>query len=113
MLFGASGYVAPVGLRLFHAGGNRFAGVAYRVARNPDGSTTWTPDAFDGADLREAAEHIASIRVVDVGCPTILEVGDDDLTMLTLKARPPRRFVAPWRRRGVGLLLRPSTAEGT
>ena len=113
VVFGATEYVAPIRLRLFHAGGNRFTGWAYRVAPNPSGGELWTPDAFDEADLLQAAEHIPSIRVVGPGCPTVLEVGDDDLAMLIEKARPPRRFVAPWRRRGIGLPLRPPTAEGT
>jgi hypothetical protein len=59
----------------------------------PDGSETWTPDAFGEADLLEAAEHIPSLRIVDAGCPTALEVGDDDLALLTSMAREPRVFV--------------------
>ena len=116
VVFGAAEYPAPIRLRLFHVEGRRFEGVAYRVSPNPDGpdgSTLWTPDAFGEADLLQAAEHIPSIRIVHAGCPTILEVGDDDLTTLAAMARPPRprRFAGPWRRRGAGLPPRPSTAE--
>ncbi len=91
--------------------GNRLNWVAYRVAPNPDGSTTWMPDAYRAADPRGAAEHIPSIGVASAGHSTILEVGDDDSMMVTLRARPPRRFVAPWRWRGVGPALGPS-ADG-
>lgn len=91
VVFGASEFVAPIRLRLFHAGDNRFAAVAYRIAPNPEGGETWTPDAFDEADLRAVAEHIPTLRILAAGCPTILEVEDADLTMLILKARPPRR----------------------
>ena len=111
VVFGATEYVAPIRLRLFHAGGSRFDGVAYRIAPNPDGGETWTPDAFDEADLRGAAERIPSLRIVGAGCPTALEVGDDDLLMLESAARPPRRFVGPWRRRDVALPLRPPAAD--
>ena len=113
VVFGAAEYFAPIRLRLFHTGENRFDGWAYRMAPNPSGGESWTPDAIDGADLLRAAEHIPSIRVVDRGCPTVLEARDDDLAMLIEKARPPRRLVGPWRRRGVGLPLPPSTPEGT
>ena len=66
-----------------------------------------------GAALEAEAERIPSLGIAGAGCPAALEVGDDDLTMLTARARPPRRFVGPWRRRGVGLPLLPSTSEGT
>ncbi len=111
VVFGASEYVAPIRLRLFHIEGRRFSGVAYRIALNPDGSTTWTPDAFRGADLLEAAEHIPSLRIVDAGCPTTLEVGAEDLAMLAARAKPPRRSAGPWPRRGVRLPLPPPTVE--
>lgn len=113
VVFGATEYPAPIRLRLFHIEGSRFEGVAHRIAPNPDGGELWTPDAFDGADLLQVAEHIPSIAVVGAGCPTILEVGDDDLAMLAARARPPRRSVGPWRRRGVGLPRPPSAPEGT
>lgn len=111
VVFGASEYVAPIRLRLFHAGRNRFDGWAYRIAPRPDGGGLWTPDSFGEADLLQVAEHIPSIRIVHAGCPTTLEVGDDDLTALTVMARPPRSFVGPWRRRGVGLPA-PTPEEG-
>jgi hypothetical protein len=38
VVFGATEFVAPIRLRLFHAEGNRFTGVAYRIAPNPDGA---------------------------------------------------------------------------
>lgn len=113
VVFGASEYVAPIRLRLFHTGENRFGGWAYRIAPAPSGGELWTPDAFREADLLQAAEHIPSIRVVDPGCPTGLEVGDDDLAMLIEKAGPPRRSLGPGRRRGVGLPRLPSAPEGT
>ena len=72
---GASGYVSRIRPRLFDIGGRRFSGLAHRVAPDPDGSTTWTPDAFRGADRLEAAERIAPVRVADAGCPTVSEVG--------------------------------------
>lgn len=100
MVFGASEFVAPMRLRLFHTEANRFATVAYRVAPNPNGGETWTPDAFGEADLREVAEHIPSLRVVGAACPTALEVGEDDLALLTAEAKPPRRWAPLWWRRG-------------
>ncbi len=75
MVFGASEYVSRIRPRLFHTGGRRFSGVAYRVAPDPDGSTTWMPDAYREANLRGAAEHIPSICVASAGHPTILVVG--------------------------------------
>jgi hypothetical protein len=57
VVFGATEYVAPVKIRLFHAEGNRFTGVAYRIAPNPDGGETWTPDAFNEVDLLEVVER--------------------------------------------------------
>ncbi len=112
VVFGATGYLAPIRLPLFDAGENRFFGIAYRVAANSDGSATWMPHAFHHGGPLPVAEHIRSIRIVDAGWPTILEVGDDDQTTLTLKARS-RRFACPWRRRGAGLPPRPSTPERT
>lgn len=109
VVFGATEYGARVRLRLFHAGGNRFSGVAHRIAPDPGGGEVWTPDAFDDADLLEAAEHIPSLRIVGPGCPTDLEVGDADLVLLLLQARPPRRSVPPWRRHGCGLARRGET----
>jgi hypothetical protein len=98
VIFGATDYVAPVKFRLFHAEGNRFTGVAYRIAPNPDGGETWTPDAFNEVDLLEVLESIPSLRVISPGLPTTLEVGDADLTRLTLKAQQPQRGTAPWLR---------------
>ena len=99
VVFGATEYVAPIRLRLFHTGGTGFAAVAYRVSPDPDGGETWTPDAFGGADLRDAAEHIPSLRIVGAGCPTAVEVGDDDLALLVAKAKPLRQSPPPWLRR--------------
>jgi hypothetical protein len=99
VVFGATEYVAPVKIRLFHAEGNRFTGVAYRIAPNPDGGETWTPDAFNEVDLLEVVESIPSLRIISPGLPTILEVGNADLTLLTLKARQPQRRTSPWMRR--------------
>lgn len=103
VVFGAAEYVAPIRWRLFHAEGNRFTGVAYHIAPNPDGGQTWTPDAFDAADLLAVAEHIPSLRIVRPGCPTVFEVEDADLARLTTTAeRPRRRRVSPWRQRQDG-----------
>lgn len=77
VVFGAAEYFVPIRLRLFQVEGCRFEGVAYRIAPAPSGGESWTPDAFDEADLLQAAEHIPSIRAVRAGWPTILEVGDD------------------------------------
>jgi hypothetical protein len=99
VVFGATEFVAPIRLRLFHAGGNRFAAVAYRISPNPDGGETWTPDAFCEADLRDALEHIPSFRIVGAGRPTPVEVGDADLAMLVARAKPPRARPLPWLQR--------------
>jgi hypothetical protein len=72
----------------------------------PDGSATWTPDAFGEADLRDAAEHIPSLRIVGAGRPAAVEVGDADLAMLVARAKPPRARPLPWLR-----LLAPADAR--
>ena len=103
VVFGAAEYVAPIRLRLFHVEGCRFEELAYRIAPDPGAGAgagagadeLWPPDAFDEADLLQAAEHIPAIRAVRAGCPTILEGGDGDLTALTARAKLPRRFVGP------------------
>jgi hypothetical protein len=64
----------------------------------PDGSATWTPDAFGEADLGDAAEHIPSLRIVGAGRPAAVEVGDADLAMLVARAKPPRARPLPWLR---------------
>ena len=102
VVFGASEFVFPFRLRLFHTEANRFAAFAHRVSPNPDGpdgSTLWTADAFGEADLRDAAEHIPSLRIIGPGCPTAVEVGDADLAMLVAKAKPPRQRPLPWLRK--------------
>ena len=100
VVFGSSEYMAPVRLRVFHVAANRFAGVAYRIVPNSPGSgETWTPDAFNDADLRELAEHIPSLRIVGPGCPTVMEVNEIDLARLTSIAREPRQRTRPWRPR--------------
>lgn len=98
-VFGADEYVAPIRLRLFHTEGNRFAAVAYRITPDPDGGEIWMPDVFSDADLRDAAEHIPSLRTVGAGCPTAVEVGGADLALLVARARPPRARPPPWLRR--------------
>ena len=101
VVFGATDYVAPMRLRLFHAEGNRFSGVAYRIAPNPDGGETWFPDAFNDEDLLEVAEHIPSIRILGpAACPTALEMSDADMARLTSMAKQPQLPMWPWRRHG-------------
>jgi hypothetical protein len=72
----------------------------------PDGSATWTPDAFGEADLRDAAEHIPSLRIVGAGRPAAVEVGDADLATLVARAKPPRARPLSWLR-----LLAPADAR--